>query len=543
MLIFCAVFPILLALVLMTGFKVAPGKALPCSWLSTCIIAKFFWKLELPDILSYTLLGALKAVNIILIIAFAIFLLNVLRKTRALDSIKSSFYGISPDRRIQVIVIAWFFSNFIEGVAGFGAAPALAAPLLAGMGFPAVTAVIVSLICNTVPVPFGGAGIAFMTSCSAVSESLLDKGMDPSQFNQEALRYFTTFSGISGIFVPLTAVTVMLVISDGKDKLRSWLEIVPLSLFSGVLYVAVWKGTALTLGAELPSVLTSLITFPVFYLVLKIRFLVPKRIWDFPRACNEKSSVLPTVETTAAMPKWKAWLPYLSIAILLVLSKLSFLPLNKWFTAWSQINITKIFSTPGTEYQWAALTNPGVFPFLPVGLAFALIFGLKWKEILQVFSESEKQIRFSSIAILSAFAMVQVMVSSGNNDFNLPGMLTLIAENIVRSTGKFYLVIAPFIGCFGTFFAGSCTVSNILFCPIQFDAAGLLNFPEAQMIAIQNTGGGIGSMIRLTGIVATCATVNAGGKEGKIILLNLVPAFVLILLTLLGAYCYNLWFV
>ena len=96
--------------------------------------------MEIPDLLSYSLLGALKSLDIILIIFCAIFLLNILKQTGALEMIKASFKGISPDRRIQVIVIAWFFSNFIEGVAGFGAAPALAAPLLAGMGFPALTA-------------------------------------------------------------------------------------------------------------------------------------------------------------------------------------------------------------------------------------------------------------------------------------------------------------------------------------------------------------------------------------------------------------------
>ena len=115
-------------------------------------------------------------------------------------------------------------------------------------------------------------------------------------------------------------------------------------------------------------------------------------------------------------------------------------------------------------------------------------------------------------------------------------MLTVIAETVVRAAGKYYVFAVPFIGCFGTFFAGSCTVSNILFCPIQFSAAELLNVPETLMIALQNCGGGIGSMLRLSGIVATCATVNAAGKEGKILLLNSIPALVMILLTLLSMY-------
>ena len=117
-----------------------------------------------------------------------------------------------------------------------------------------------------------------------------------------------------------------------------------------------------------------------------------------------------------------------------------------------------------------------------------------------------------------------------------------IAEAVVNSTGKGYIPVSPLIGCFGTFFSGSCTVSNILFCSIQFNAAELLGFSPAWMIALQNAGGGIGSMLRLSGAVAACATVNAVGKEGKVLMLNSIPAAIMILLTLLSMYCYQLIF-
>lgn len=538
MLLFCSLFPILLALILMTGFKVTPGKALPLSFLSTCVIGFFMWKLELPDLVSYSLLGILKSLDIIFIIFCAIFLLNMLRKTGALNKIKNAFTGISGDRRIQVIVIAWLFSSFIEGVAGFGAAPALTAPLLVGLGFPAVTAVVVALICNTVPVPFGAAGTAFMASLSSLS----DEVQNPANFNAETLSCFTTFSCFSGVFVPFTAVVSMILLSGGKGKLRAILEIFPLSFLAGLIYCLSWKITAGVFGPELPSVLGSVISFPIFYLILKLGWFVPKNVWDFPDSEKENplDSTLEPMEKD--MPWWKAWLPYFCIAMILVLTRLPFLPFKGWIIGISRIQISEIFSTPGTRFEWAVLNNPGIFPFLLIGLIFAFLYGLKGKEVLNLFRESEKQVRYSAFAIASGFAMVQVMISSVYNDAGLPGMLNVVAEAIVTSTGKGYVIVAPMIGCFGTFFAGSCTVSNLLFCPIQFNAAGLLDFPETQMIALQNVGGGIGSMLRLSGIVATCATVNASGKEGKIILLNLLPALVLILLCLAGVYFWHLWF-
>ena len=524
----------------MTGFKVTPGKALPVSFLTTCISGYFMWEMELPDILSYSLLGALKSLDIILIIFCAIFLLNILKRTGALDTIKYSFTGISSDRRIQVLVIAWLFSGFIEGVAGFGAAPALTAPLLVGMGFPAITAVVVAMICNTMQVPFGAVGTAFAAALSSLSDGVSAKGLSVSRFNLETLDYFTTYSCCSGVFIPFIAVSAMILLSGSKNRVRSILEIFPLSFIAGLIYVLPWKITAVTLGIELPSVLSSLIAFPVLYLILKVNLFVPRRVWEFPA---EDAAAAPSlVIEKSFMPQWKAWLPYICIAILLVLTRLPVLPFRGWISSFCRIHTVSLFSTPGTEFQWAILSNPGLFPFLLIGIIFAFIFGMKWKDIFQVLKESEKQIRFSAFAIAAAFAMVQVMVSSVQNEAELPGMLTVIAESVIRSTGKYYVLIAPVIGCFGTFFAGSCTVSNLLFCPIQFNAAGLLDYPEAQMIALQNVGGGIGSMLRLSGIVATCATVNATGKEGKIILLNSLPALILITLTLLGSYCWNLLF-
>ena len=100
--------------------------------------------------------------------------------------------------------------------------------------------------------------------------------------------------------------------------------------------------------------------------------------------------------------------------------------------------------------------------------------------------------------------------------------------------GKYFIIISPFIGALGTFFAGSCTVSNILFIQLQFDTGTMLKLPEYIISALQNIGGGIGSMIRLSGVIATCATVNLSNKEGKIILLNMIPLTIFCVLSLIA---------
>ena len=146
------------------------------------------------------------------------------------------------------------------------------------------------------------------------------------------------------------------------------------------------------------------------------------------------------------------------------------------------------------------------------------------------------QIASASVAIIASVAMVQIMVFSDTNSAGLPGMLTTVAEAAARLMGSAYPLAAPLIGVLGTFFSGSCTVSSILFVSIQFDTARLLELPAAAIVALQLVGGGIGSMIRVSGVVAACATVNAAGKEGKLILLCTIPVVILTAISLLAAW-------
>ena len=114
-------------------------------------------------------------------------------------------------------------------------------------------------------------------------------------------------------------------------------------------------------------------------------------------------------------------------------------------------------------------------------------------------------------------------------------MLTCTANAVAKVMGQAFLAASPFIGVLGTFFAGSCTVSDILFAALQFDTAKMLNIDPALAVALQNAGGGLGSMIRISGVIAACATVNAAGREGRVILLNFIPAIIIAAAMVLAA--------
>ena len=523
-----SLFPIVLALVLMTRFRVSPGKALPISLLCTAAAGMIFWKMPFVQTASGAVFGILKSMDIIYIVAGAILLLNVLKKSQAVTTINQTFARISPDRRIQVLIIAWLFSNFIEGAAGFGAAPALAAPLLVGLGFPAIQAVVVSLVCNTLTVPMGAVGTPIITINSILKPDLERFGINPDTFSAGMLNDLTGIFACTGIFLPFVAVAFMILLSNDRRKYKSMLEIFPLAAAAGALYVLPWRYTALYLGPELADIVGAAVALPLLLLLLKLRWLTPKHVWEFPEAGKSVAPETPLLP----MPYWKAWLPYIAIALILLITRLPTLPLKAYLNNCAKISLPPIAGIPGTAFSWGIFSNPGVFPFFGISLLAAWFYRLNALEILCIMRDTEKQIRMAAIAIASSFAIVQIMIFSGLNTAELPGMLTVIAEAAAKSMGKFYIACAPVIGIFGTFFAGSCTVSNILFGGIQFNTAHLLNLPETTIIALQNVGGGLGSMIRISGVIAACATVNASGKEGKLILLNCIPLLILTLIAL-----------
>ena len=526
-----ALMPIVAAMICMGVFRVSPPISLTAALVIAAGLGFFVWGMPADLLAGASVLGALKALDIILIIFGAILLLNVLEKSGALQVINGSFSKISADRRIQTVILAWLFSGFIEGAAGFGAAAALTAPLLVGLGFPAVAAVAVALICNSMPVPFGAAGTPVITVGKTLSEALSVAGIDQGGFMAQVVEQTAGIFSSAGTFLPLIAVSFLVLSTSRTRRGMSILEITPFCLFSGLAFTVPWYLTARFLGPELPSMLGVVAGLPIVILCVRTGFLVPKKVWRFENDGNFESAGTDTEVACGVdragkrIPVVKAWLPYAAIAAILVVTRLEFLPFREMLSSFGRIVIGQGF-LPG-KFDWAFFNNPGVIPFFPIALITGRGFGLSWREIFGVCGASGKQIRSAAIAIIASVAMVQIMVFSGRGSGDMPEMLTAIAQAAAALAGSAFPLISPLIGALGTFFSGSCTVSSILFVSIQFDTAKLLSLPQETLVALQLVGGGIGSMVRISGVIAACATVNAGGKEGRLIALGCIPVVIL----------------
>lgn len=535
-----AFIPILLTIVLMAGFNWGAKKALPLSWLLAVAIALFHWKIDILNVTAYSFFGVLKALDILIIIFGAILILNTLKISGAMAAINNGFQGITRDRRIQAIIIGYMFGAFIEGAAGFGTPAALAGPLLVGLGFPPLAAAIVALIFNSVPVPFGAVGTPITGAMSTLSTNLSEVGADPSVFEMVLTKWIALPNALAGTLIPLIGLMIMTKIFGKKKSIRPALEVAPFAIFSGICFMVPYTLIATTFGPELPSLVGAFIGLGIVVFAAKKGFLVPKKTWDFPEKSLWNKQWMSNTDTgkmvESKMPLYKAWAPYILIAVILVVTRIPAFGL-KGILAAQQLTINNIFGIDSLDYslKWAYL--PGTIPFMLVAMLSAFYYKMKAKEVKKAWKLTFNQIKGAAIALFSGVALVQIMLNSGTNGAGLESMLTEMAKATADISGAAYPVFAPIIGILGAFMSGSATVSNILFASFQFETAALLGMPEVLIVAMQGIGSGVGNMICVNNVVAVSATVGCIGTGGFIIRTNAKPVFIyfLLILVVLGA--------
>ena len=529
-----AFIPILLTIVLMAGFNISAKKALPVALLLAVIIALAVWQMNLQSVVAYSLFGMLKALDVLIIIFGAILILNTLKQSGAMDVINRGFSGITKDRRIQAIIIAWMFSAFIEGAAGFGTPAALAGPLLVGLGFPPLAAAMVALVMNSTPVAFGAVGTPLFGAMSTLSVNLNAAGLETAAFEASLTRWSALLHGIVGTFLPLLALALLTRFFGKERSIKPALQAAPFAIFAGLAFTVPYILIAWLLGPELPALLGAFIGLGLVILAAKKGFLVPRKTWDFPERNEWGSDWAPegTVkhENTASGDTGnhsliRAWLPYMLIALILVVTRIPGLGIKEFLNS-LVITLPNILGIEGLNYdlKWAYL--PGTIPFMLVALITHGIHRMNAVQIRSAWTLTFRQLGGAAIALFSGVALVQLMLNSGNNGAGLDSMLTEMAQGIAALAGNAYVFVAPFIGVLGSFMSGSNTVSNILFSSLQFETAGILRLPADIIVALQVVGGGIGNMVCVNNVVAVCATLGIVGVEGSLIRRNALPMLI-----------------
>jgi lactate permease len=524
-----AFIPILVIIALLVGLNWPAKRVMPIAWVVCVVLALTIWKMDFINVTGYSVFGALKGFDVMVTIFGAILILNTLKRSGAMASINHGFKGVSTDRRIQAIIVAWLFGCFIEGASGFGTPAALAGPLLVGLGFPPLAAAMVALICNSTSVAFGVVGVPTLTALSSIESNVVAAGYSTDVFNTVAVKFVAYTHSLGGIFIPFMAVAMLTLFFGKKKSIKAAVEVLPFAIFAGLAFVVPYVLIATFIGPELPSLLGALIGMIVVVTAAKKGFLMPKTTWDFPEESqwesDWRSEFTEPVDDRVTMSLIKAWTPYLLIALILVVTRIPSLGLMKIFKN-LKIVIPNLLGIQNLNYdfQWGWL--PGIIPFILIALVTIVIHKMSKEAVKLAWKDSFKQCTGAFIAMIFGVALVQLMLNSKVNTIGLESMMTVMAKSVADVFGQAFPAVSPFIGILGAFVSGSNTVSNMLFAPMQFETAMLLQMPPVWIIALQCVGGGIGNMICVNNVVAACATVGANGVEGKLIRRNMIPLLI-----------------
>ena len=557
-----AAVPILVTVVLMVGFNWPAKRALPLAWFLACVVGMVFWKMGIHEAASRTVAGFLSAFETLAIIFGAILLMNTLKHSGATSAINRMFSGITRDARIQLVIVGYLFGGFIEGAAGFGTPAALAAPLLISLGFPPLAAATCALIYNSTPVCPGPVGIPTLTASSVVADAVKARGGDPEVFTAELTKWTCVPHIIGGIVIIFVCVCVLTKIFGKNHSIKDALPALPFCIFTGLVLAVFYLGMAFIAGPELTSMVSFLATMFITMFAAQKGFLMPKNTWTFDGieqwgdpSWNSTQEIRASKESR--MPAIKAWLPYIIIAAVLALSRITEFGVRDVISSEPFIlHIKDILGYSDVNWDFKYLWNPGIMPFIPVALLTILLHKMSFQDFVVAFKDSCKQITGAAIALLFGVAMVNIYRYtcsaeigatvaaagfSGEFTCSNSSMLYIMAKALADIFQGVYFIIAPLIGVLGAFMSGSCTVSNTLFGALQFEAASLLSLPQVLIVALQNCGGAIGNMICVNNVVAACATTGTFGQEGKIIRVNIVPCLIysLIVAIVVGIMIYS----
>jgi lactate permease len=351
---------------------------------------------------------------------------------------------------------------------------------------------------------------------------------------------------IVGTLVPLLVSAFMTRFFGPNRSFAEGLEIWRFALFAAVSMTTPYLVAAWLLGPEFPALVGGLIGLGIVVAAARRGILMPPgdQIWDFAPPSDWDSDWEGRIQINddqhsgRAMGHFRAWLPYLLVALLLVVTRLRVLPLGKVLRA-VKVELSDLFGT-GISASFEPLFLPGAI-FITVSLLTFILHKMEAPRYQRAWRLSLQTTASASIALIFTVPMVQVFINSGGGAAGLERMPIVLAGGVAGLVGEAWPLFSTFIGGLGAFVAGSNTVSNMMFSLFQFNVGERIGVDPHWIVALQAVGGAAGNMICVHNVVAASAVVGLLGKEGAVIRLTLIPFFYYALLA--GSLGYSIvWF-
>jgi len=429
----------------------------------------------------------------------AILLYRVTLESGNFEIVKDSVGSLTEDRRLQALLIAFAFGAFIEGAAGFGTPVAVAAAMLAGLGFSPFYAAAICLLANTSPVAFGSIGIPIVT-LAGITNLPIDR----------------LSAGVGRICAPVSLIVpaYLVMVMGGWRALRG---VLPAVAVCGVAFAGTQFVISNFVGAQLTDILASLAA--IIGLVILFKIWQPRDKFSseaLDAHTTNAPHLLPKHHTGAELAR--AWGPYVLLVVFVLL--------------WGYPPFQAILNKPNIAFGWPSLHNairitPPVAPntayaamykfnwlsasgtsCLFAAILAALLVGMPARKFAQVFMHTVKQLALAELTIAVVLGLAFLMNYSG---------ATATLGLAFSATGRMFPFFSALLGWLGVFLTGSDTSANALFGNMQVVTAKNLGMNQVLMASSNSAGGVMGKMISLTSIaVASAATALARDDEAKL---------------------------
>jgi lactate permease len=443
------------------------------------------------------------------IVAATILLYNITVQSGRFEVLRASLAGLTPDRRLQALLIAFCFGAFIEGSAGFGTPVAIAGATLVGLGFRPFYAAGVCLIANTAPVAFGAIGIPLVSLAGVMG------------YGDAGLMKLSTMVGRQLPFISVFIPSYIVFIMSGWKGTR---EVLPAVFVCGATFAVCQWATASYLGPYLPDIIASLAS--IVALVSLLRVWRPKSVWSF-----EHESQIRT-EEHKIYSKWEialAWSPYVALTLMVLIWGLP--GVKGWLDSTAlEIPVPLLHNgilkaavgIAGNGVLGATISVPAVFrlnllsapgtAILIASIISSYLCGTGSAGFFRALAKTLRDLRYPFLTISAVLALAYVMNAAG---------MTATIGLVFTKTGIFFPFLAPFLGWLGVFLTGSDTSSNVLFGGMQKVAAEHLGINPLLTGAANSSGGVMGKMISPQSIAVATAATGLVGEEGNLFLFTL----------------------
>ncbi|HEU4621498.1 MAG TPA: L-lactate permease, partial [Burkholderiaceae bacterium] len=498
--------PVIVLLGALGFFHIKAHIAAALGLAAALLIAIFVFRMPAPMAGEAAVLGGLTGLLPIgWIVLNIIFLHQLTEANGSFKVLQDSIAGITEDRRLQLLLIAFAFGAFFEGAAGFGTPVAVTAAILIGLGFTPLAASGLSLIANTAPVAFGALGTPILTLASV-------HGYDALKVSAMVGRQLPFFS----LLVPFWLIWAF---AGWRGMVAIW----PAVLVTGVSFAIPQFLVSNFIGPELVDVIAAVVSMASLVLFLKVW--KPREIWTSttPRgheadAGAAGAATKPTAHDRAALIR--AWMPWVILTVFVFVWGLPEVKklLNSWYAPKLPMpelhqlveKVPPVVPKPtreGAVYVFGLLAATGT-GILMAAIVGGLAMGYRVKDLVAQYGRTIWLVRFSLLTIVLMLAIGTLTRYSG--------MDTTLGLAFAQS-GLLYPFFGTLMGWLGVALTGSDTASNVLFGGMQRVAADQLGLSPTLMGAANSSGGVMGKMIDAQSIVVASTATRWFNHEGDIL--------------------------